>query len=299
MNRDLKTVASILRIGEKKLKIAGIDTARLDARVLAEHVLLTDRLGLFAHPERVLSKAEITAYDAVIERRVARVPVAHITGLREFWSLDFKVTADTLVPRPDSEVIVETVLQLSKSGHLFKRIADLGTGSGCLLLSVLHELGQATGVGLDASQGALNVAAFNAKNLGLFDRCDLIHDNWLDAGWAGRLLNAGGTDTQPYDLIISNPPYIPRNTIKDLAPEVVDHDPIGALDGGADGLSAYRSIAKNILSLLKPDGLFICEIGYGQNQSVPDILQSSGLQVVEIKQDLSEIPRCVVARADQ
>jgi len=296
---DLKTVASILRVGEKKLNLAGIDTARLDARVLAEHILLTDRLGLFAHPERVLTTDETNAYNTVIDRRAARVPVAHLTGVREFWSLDFKITPDTLIPRADSEVIVETVLDLHKTGHEFKRIADLGTGSGCLLLSVLHELKNATGVGLDASQSALTVAAFNAKNLNLSDRSDFIYDNWSDAGWTDRLLNVGITDTGPYDLIISNPPYIPSVTIQDLAPEVADYDPLGALDGGPDGLSAYRSIAKNVSSLLNDDGLFLCEIGYGQDQSVPDILQSNGLQVFEIKQDLSEIPRCVVAKAIQ
>lgn len=299
MTGDLKTVASILRVGEKKLNLAGIDTARLDARVLAEHILLTDRLGLFAHPERVLTTDETNAYNTVIDRRAARVPVAHLTGVREFWSLDFKITPDTLIPRADSEVIVETVLDLHKTGHEFKRIADLGTGSGCLLLSVLHELKNATGVGLDASQSALTVAAFNAKNLNLSDRSDFIYDNWSDAGWTDRLLNVGITDTGPYDLIISNPPYIPSVTIQDLAPEVADYDPLGALDGGPDGLSAYRSIAKNVSSLLNDDGLFLCEIGYGQDQSVPDILQSNGLQVFEIKQDLSEIPRCVVAKAIQ
>jgi len=290
------TVKAILLDGENKLKKAGIETARLDARVLAAFVLETDRTGLFVHSDRVVTDDQRADFDRLIARRLNREPVAHLTGAREFWSLPFVVTPDTLVPRPDSETVVEAALEYISNKNAVQHVLDLGTGTGCLLLSVLSEMPEATGLGMDANSGAVETARLNAEILSLLGRARFVVDDWTKTGWAGRIQQAANMDVPGFDVIVTNPPYIASVEIGDLAPEVARFDPLLALDGGPDGLEPYRIIAQETGSLLRPGGVFICEIGQGQETDVAGILQENGLQVVEIKKDLSGVPRVIVAR---
>ncbi len=195
--------------------------------------------------------------------------------------MDFLLSSATLDPRPDSETVVEAVLALCDRNS-FVRIIDLGTGSGCLLLSVLHELKNATGIGVDISKEAVLTATENAKRLGLLDRAKFIVGNWID-----------GIDGK-FDLVISNPPYIPHADIANLEPEVVKFDPLTALDGGDDGLSAFRIIAAGLTKILKPGGRAVLEVGYGQAKAVADIFQSAGLKPLGARKDLGGVERVVV-----
>jgi release factor glutamine methyltransferase len=270
-----------------RLAEAGIDTARLDARVLSAYVLGVDPSAVFSHPETSLSDEQLRCLDALIARREAREPVAHLIGEREFWSLALKVTRDTLVPRPETETLVEVVLDRIPERNRPLRILDLGTGSGCVLLALLSELSEATGIGIDASEAALAVASDNARRLGLDGRAEFSFGHWGDG------LNRDHAGA--FHFIVSNPPYIATGTIGGLMPEVARFDPRIALDGGADGLESCREMVPGIPSLLAADGVLAVEIGDGQDRAVSDLFSNNGLQVIEVKEDLSGIGRCVVA----
>jgi release factor glutamine methyltransferase len=267
----------------KRLEKAGVESARLDARLLLGEVLGLTPTQVIAAGDRQLSGPERMTLDALVRRREGREPMARILGRQEFWSLTFAVSPDTLIPRPDSETLVEAALARLKplGGRL--RLLDLGTGTGCLLLSLLTELPEAEGVGIDLSPGAVATAAANARSLGLDGRCRFQLGDWTAA--------AG-----PFDGVVCNPPYIPDGEIAGLAPEVARYEPRLALAGGQDGYTAYRCIAEALPKLLAHSGYAFFEIGQGGASPVAAILQENGLEVIEIKSDLAGIERCLIAR---
>jgi release factor glutamine methyltransferase len=269
-------------------RAAGIDTPQLDARVLAGHALHIDRARLVVDSERLLDAGEIDAIDALAGRRIAHEPVARIVGTREFWSLPLTVNAAVLVPRPDTETVVEAARDAVTAGGRRRplRILDIGTGTGALLLALLTELPAAAGVGTDISAAALGVARDNAARLALDARCSFVVSN-IAQGVEG-----------PFDLVVSNPPYIASGEIATLAPEVRDYDPRLALDGGPDGLVAYRAIAADAKRLLAPGGVLVVELGIGQEDAVSRLFTQAGLTVpAPARKDLAGIARALSARA--
>lgn len=271
-----------------RFEAAGIDSAALDARMLTGAALGFDLTGLIAHGSRQLSREDAARLDAFAQRRLTGEPVARILGTKEFWGLPLKLSAETLVPRPDTETVVEAALDILHAEGRAKaplRIADLGTGSGAILLALLSELPNATGVGTDLSAAALDTAKANAQALGLTPRADFMVGDYAE-GLSG-----------PFDLIVSNPPYVRTADIMSLAPEVRDHDPHLALDGGDDGLKAYRRIAPQAERLLSPQGLLVLEVGRGQDGDVVRLAAAAGLTVADApKADLAGIGRAVIAR---
>lgn len=277
------TPAALLRAAEQRLRAAGIDGAPLDAHLLVAAALGLDRSGLRIAENRPLTGDELLRIEDFLGRRIdAREPVSRILGRREFWSLDFRIAPDVLDPRPDSETLVEAALALLPERPAPLRILDLGTGSGCLLLAVLHERRRATGLGVDASEAALKVAAENAQRLGLADRAQFRAGDW------GRGL------AERFDLILCNPPYIARSERASLPPEVLRHDPPPALFAGSDGLDAYRVLLPDIPRLLAPAGAALFEIGATQADAVSEIARAVGLNVAEVRRDLAGRDRCVV-----
>lgn len=271
-----KTIAEALRLGAGRL--AGVaDNPRLEARLLLGHALGLSTADLIRDADRPIDP---TAFDALVTQRADHVPLAYLTGHREFWSLDLAVSSATLIPRPDSETIVEAALREVADPRL---ILDLGTGSGCLLLAVLHERPEAFGVGIDRSAGALAIARGNAARCGLSDRAAFVQGDWAEAIEAR------------FDLILSNPPYIPAPDIPGLMPEVALHEPMSALDGGPDGLDAYRRIIPSLPRLLSPAGRAVLEIGIGQSEAVSALAAEVGLSAMS-HPDLAGIPRAVVLR---
>lgn len=232
------SVADAFDRSSDSLARAGIETARLDARLLLERALSLGDYGVLSEPERPLSEAEQGALRALMDRRLRREPMAHILAERGFWKHVFRVSPATLVPRPDSETLIEAVLERCADRHAPVRTLDLGTGSGCLLLSILDEYPNATGIGIDRSTAALSVAAENASRLNLSDRA-----RFVAMDWTGALSDAlSGC----FDVIVCNPPYIPEGEIDELMPEVSRFEPRGALAGGADGLESYRELAPGV-----------------------------------------------------
>jgi release factor glutamine methyltransferase len=290
-----RSVEAVRRLWAERFAGAGLDSPQLDARLLVGHALGLDHAALLAAGTRVLGAEEKSAIAALGDRRLAHEPVARIIGTKEFWSLNLRIDDSTLVPRPETETVVEAALtaiglrgsRISElgTGELRMRelrIADLGTGSGAILLALLSELKDAFGVGSDINPRALVVARDNARRLGLhraaFVACDLA------AALAG-----------PFDLIVSNPPYIASGDIATLAPEVRLFDPRLALDGGTDGLSAYRAIAATALPLLAPEGSLVVELGAGQAEPVAAIFAAAGLVPSPPRPDLNGVPRVLVA----
>jgi release factor glutamine methyltransferase len=281
------TVAAARRMLAQVLRDAGIETSELDARVLMQSQLALSHAAIAAASERRLTREMIERIGGAAARRLRREPVALIVGQKEFWGLQLRVTPATLVPRPDTETVVEAALRLTdaRAGRLQPlRIADLGTGSGALLLALLSELPRAFGVATDTSLEALLVAAENARRLSLARRAAFVACDF------GAAL-AGG-----FDLVVCNPPYVESAVIAALAPEVRDYEPIRALDGGADGLAAYRAIAAQARLLLAPSGHLVVELGFGQSHAVAGILEAAGLAAVFSHADLAGIPRAIVAR---
>jgi release factor glutamine methyltransferase len=263
------------------LSAAGISHARHEARLLAGEATGLDNASIIAHPERRLTSAEHQRLGEFARRRQAREPISRIFGWREFWSLRFALGPGTLDPRPDSETLVAAALE----GVDRKRplsVLDLGTGSGCLLLAVLSELPQATGLGIDLNPEALAIAAANARSLGLVARSRFRQGDW------------GQGLTERFELLLCNPPYIPAAYVARLAPEVAKFDPLLALAGGPDGLDAYRRLAGDLPRLLAPKGRAIIEIGAGQDVAAGAILRAGGLRLIGQRADLSGIVRCLI-----
>ena len=282
------SIAEALRLMAQFFRLNGIEDADADARILLAHALHLDRAQLLAQSDRLLEAREIDTVLPLAVRRLKREPVARILGRKEFWSLPLGLTPDVLVPRPETETIVEAALDRVLRGGLRLerlRVLDIGTGSGALLLALLKEMPNATGTGTDIDAGALACARANAERHNLAGRCSFVAGD-MAAGLAG-----------PFDLIVSNPPYVARGEIARLEPEVRDYDPKLALDGGEDGLDAYRAIAAAAPRLLAPDGRLIVELGAGQELSVRALFTNTGLAIVTVRNDLSGIPRALVANA--
>ncbi|MBM3488244.1 MAG: peptide chain release factor N(5)-glutamine methyltransferase [Alphaproteobacteria bacterium] len=269
------TVAGALATATARLAAAGIDAAPREARLLVGHALGLDAAALVRDPARPLDGAAGTALAALLARRLAREPMAYILGRREFWSLELGVADGVLIPRPDSETVVEAVLARAPDRGRAWRILDLGTGSGCLLLALLSEFPEAIGVGVDRAPRAVAIAAENARRLGLDRRCRFVRGDWARA-LAG-----------PFDIVVANPPYIRRGEIDALAPEVARFEPRAALDGGADGLAAYRALVPDLGRLLGPGGFAALEHGADQAVAVAAIVREAGLEVFEILRDLA------------
>ncbi|WP_134500120.1 peptide chain release factor N(5)-glutamine methyltransferase [Microvirga pakistanensis] len=273
-----------LRDLRRTLSEAGFETAALDARLLLLSVLGIPATALITQPDVPLSAEEAERLEAAARRRLAHEPVARIVGEREFWGLPFVLSPETLVPRPDTETVVETVLGLLPDRQAPLLMADFGTGSGCLLVALLHELPQAQGLGTDLSLGALRTARRNAWANGVGERSRFALSCWADAV-TGR-----------FDLIVSNPPYIASAVVPTLDREVRDHDPLLALDGGPDGLEPYRILLGAAKRLLIPGGLLAVEIGYDQAEDLRGLAAAHGLEILRIAHDLSDNPRCVAMR---
>ncbi len=272
-----------MREAIKLLTHTQIETASLDARILLQHVLGVSHERLLADDSLALTPGQAADYQALIGKRGARQPVAQLIGKREFYGREFKVTEHTLDPRPDSEAVIEVVIDQVRHRRMTTgNILDLGTGTGCLLLTLLKEYGNAKGVGVDISEEALSVAQENAERLGVQERVSFTRSHW-DEKVDGR-----------FDIIVANPPYIPTGDIAGLAPEVLRYEPKVALDGGEDGLDAYRAIIPQLPGLLAENGVAAFEIGQGQEKAVEKIISDSGLRVCATKQDLNGILRCLV-----
>jgi release factor glutamine methyltransferase len=274
--------------GASVLREAGIETPELDARLLLCHAVELTHESFVKRAGEALPPEAVLRLDESIRRRTRREPVSRITGAREFYGRSFLVNADVLDPRPDTETLIAAALDLveKRDGRDRPlRVLDLGTGTGCILLTLLAELPKATGLGTDLSPGALRIAKANAERLGLASRASLLRSDWLDG--------VSGT----FDLIVSNPPYIDSAEIGRLAPEVALHDPHLALDGGPDGLAAYRRVAAGAAKLLVPQGQILVEIGASQASAVADLLRDAGFLVESAspRLDLAGRPRVVVA----
>ena len=285
-DQGARTALAVRREWAKKFRDHGIESAELDARILVGRALGLDRAGLAAADGRWLGRDEEAAIAALAERRLAGEPVARIVGWKEFWSLPLRVDASTLVPRPETETVVEAALAAVDAGGPRSRplrVADLGTGSGAILLALLRELPNAEGAGTDVSVAALSVSRENARRLGL------VRVQFLACDIAAALRG-------PFDIIVSNPPYIASHEIAALAPDVRDFDPRCALDGGPDGLKFYRSIAAAAPPLLQPGGALVVELGAGQLQAVAALFAAQGLAPLPPRHDLSGVPRALVAK---
>lgn len=263
------------------LKQNHIDTPELDARILLEYAANITKETIFFNNELEISPEIIAAYKNLIEQRIKNEPVAKIIGKKSFWKSDFFVNCHTLDPRPDSEIIIETSLKLLSHKNDTLNFLDLGTGSGCLILSLLQEFPNAKGIAVDISKEALEVAKKNAIALGLENRITLLQGNWADE------------IKDKFDLIVTNPPYIPRADILNLAAEVREYDPLLALDGGDDGLDPYRYLAKQLKEILKANACAILEFGYDQGDKVKEILINNNYSVKEMLFDLSGNQRAI------
>jgi release factor glutamine methyltransferase len=274
------TIAEALRAGADRLGEAGIDNPRLEARLLLAHALGRTSEDLIRELNAPVAASE---FANLIERRAALEPMAFILGWREFWSLRFRVSPATLIPRPDSETVVEAALGLCPSTQASPRVLDLGTGTGCLLLAFLHERPSGFGVGIDLSESAARLAHLNARALGLDARSSFLCGYWADS--------VGGR----FDLVLSNPPYIATGELAGLMPDVAGHEPLAALDGGVCGLSAYRAIITALPGLLAPAGAAVLELGAGQSGAVASIAEAAGFRC-EFRPDLSGTLRAIILR---
>lgn len=280
----MASVAELIEEAASRLDAAGIETASLDAERLLRHVLGWDRARLVASPADVVDAGAAARFAALVADRARRRPLQHLLGSQAFWRHDFLVTPDVLIPRPETELIVEHAL-LRLRGQPAPEIVDVGTGSGCIALSLASELPQAAVLATDLSGAALAVARENARRLGLEARVEFREGDLLGPA-GGRL----------FDLVASNPPYVDPASRAALAPEVRDHEPGLALFPPDEALSVYRRLAPQAASALKPGGWLIVEVGLGQAGAVARLLEAAGLPIEEVVRDLQDIPRTLVAR---
>ncbi len=277
-----ETALAYLELAAKFLAGRGAASARLDAELLLAEVLATDRVGVYLRFDRPLERGEVDAYRALIRRRGEGEPVAHLTGRREFWSRTFLVTPDVLVPRPETELVVERALAWAGARDRALRILDLGTGSGAIAVALAAELPEATVTAVDVSPLAAVIAERNAAAAGVATRVRVVVSDWISALPEG----------ERFDIVVSNPPYIPSGELATLALEV-RREPVMALDGGPDGLDAYRRIVVEAARVLEPAGAFICEVGAGQAPAVMALFTAAGFEAVAAHADLAGIARVV------
>lgn len=282
------TIEEARRVLAAQFRADGIESPELDARLLIGAAVNLDHTGLATQGLRRITDEEANIIARFAERRRAHEPVSRILGRKEFWGLDFAVSNATLVPRPDTETVIEAALECLRSGSYVEKeqcIADIGTGTGAILLALLSELPDARGIGTDISADALAVAESNARDLGLAGRTTFVRCDYA-AGLTGS-----------FDLIVSNPPYIRSGDIANLESDVRDYDPRLALDGGPDGLGAYRAIAPQAAALLAENGVLVLEVGAGQSADVSAILRAAGLTVTDPpRRDLGGHQRAVIGR---
>lgn len=269
------------------LKKHHIEDAKLEARMIVASVLNVNENNLFFECPPLNEKQE-KQVAALVEKRIHHYPLCKLLGKKGFYKYDFSVSEDVLSPRPDTEILVEAAITAAK-GSKAKNILDLGTGSGCIILSVLGDVDGLQGVALDASSKALAIARKNAQNLGLQNRVNFVQGSWFDEDIVSRLGNN-------FDIIVSNPPYIPSKDIASLEEEVRAHDPISALDGGEDGLRDYRQIAKIAYFLLKNSGKIFLEGGINQEKEITAIFEQEGFFLVDILKDYGGINRCIILK---
>jgi release factor glutamine methyltransferase len=266
------------------LSEASVADPRRQARRLVSGALAIPQPDLFGHPDRALDEQQISRVRALLGRMAAGEPLSRIFERREFWGLEFGLSVDTLDPRPETETVIEAVVRRESDRSAPRRLLDLGTGSGCLLLALLAEFPAANGVGIDIAEGAVRTAARNALNLGLADRARFVVGDWATAV------------SGEFDAVLANPPYIASEALALLPREVACHDPWRALDGGEDGLRSHRAIAEAAPRLLPPHGMLAIEIGAGQEDAVIAIMAENSLIVDGVEKDLAGIARCVIAR---
>ena len=279
------SIGRILSEATATLRNAEISEPRMEAVSLLMHTLNVDRAFIIAHPEHDLSRDDTERYRGFVTRRASHEPLQYITGVQEFFKLKFAVTPDVLIPRPETELIVEAALDVLRSAQA-PLIADVGTGSGCIAISLLHEMRSARAVGTDISSNALGIARRNAGRHGVLDRLELVEANGLSVFGEQAIFSA----------VVSNPPYVPVTDIDSLQPEVRDHEPLSALVAGEDGLSHIRTLVQDVAYSLQIDGYFIFEIGNDQSPAVQALIDREIWDLVDIKKDLQQIPRAFVLR---
>lgn len=277
------SVGTLLAAATLRLDAAGIAEPRREARLVLGLALGVEPAAVLGWPERAVDADHARRAEALLERRARREPLSRLIGRREFWSLDFALSPETLDPRPDSETLIDAALDDIPDRRVPLRVVDFGTGTGCLLLALLSELPQARGVGIDIAPGAIATARSNAVALGFGGRAEFQLGGW-DSPIAG-----------PADVILANPPYISCDDIAALPPEVLRYDPVAALDGGPDGLTAYRALGPAIRDLLSPVGKAYLELGAGQAEKVAGIMTAAGLTVAAVRRDLTGMERCLIA----
>lgn len=277
----MTTLVSAWKAAKARLEAAGVEGPVIDARLLVEAASGASRVDIITDPHRLLTDEQALTLESLVSRREKREPVSHILGVRGFWKIMLKVTPDVLTPRPDTESLLDVLLPRIPVDRAVS-VLDLGVGSGAILLAILSERPAARGLGVDVSAEAVAVARENAANLGLASRVALLRGDWT-----------AGLASESFDVVVANPPYIATGDLGDLAPEVRDHEPRLALDGGYDGLEAYRAIAPQIMRVLRPDGVFAVEIGLGQAAAVEALFQDAGAMSVSVHNDLTDRQRIV------
>lgn len=282
------TVGAFLCRAGQHLRAAAIETPRLEARLLLAHALGCRTEDLLRDPRAAIPPDGAERFAVLLSRRLRREPVAHLVGAAEFWSLPFAVSRATLIPRPDSETLVEAAVLAFPERAAVRRIGDLGTGTGCLLLAALSEFPRAAGVGIDLVPEAAALARRNAETLGLRERAGFVAGSW-----------GAALAEESFDLVLCNPPYVETGVVLDLAPEVALHEPRSALDGGADGLDAYRALLPDVKRLLARGGRAVVELGQEQRPSVEALARRAGLRPLGCRADLSGVDRALVLAADE
>ncbi len=275
-------INNILSEAKNNLKSCNIPTPFLDAELLLAYALGKNREFIICYPDYELSKEQIISFRTLLKRRKNREPVAKIIGQKEFWGRNFVVNNNTLDPRPDSETIIEAVFSVYQNRNQALKVLDFGTGSGCLLLTILAEYPNSQGIGVDIDEETLYIAKLNSHNLGLANRSDFVLNSWGE-GMSGE-----------FNLVISNPPYIKDSDIKNLEPEVSLYEPYKALAGGLDGLDCYRILAPDIANILQNNGYAILEFGIGQDNKVNRILVCDDMKFIDFRKDLSGVNRCII-----
>lgn len=275
-------IENILIEGTNTLKQSGVSNPQLDCEILLSNSINKDKKYIILNPKQILNDGQLSDFKSLIEKRKKGEPIAYLINKKEFWNNEFFVNKDVLIPRPDTELIVEEVLKIySKNTHL--QVLDIGTGSGCILLSILKERKYFYGTGIDISKKSINVSKFNAKKLNLENRVKFFHSS-VDNFNAGK-----------YDLIVSNPPYIELVSLKYLEKDIVNFEPKLALSGGFDGFSKIRKVINKANYLIKKNGKFILEIGFNQKNKVKEILKQEGFYINKAVRDYGNNDRCIIS----